>query len=310
MRVREIERERSTTWLRNTGVGREMLRLIRAKGAPVRRIFTQLAELGVPCSMTEGLVGHTLKDWASCKPAHEAKLQALWSLAEAYTDVANCEPGAVEGLEDVVLEAKRFGVYYDPPSCAAVVIERRAKKLARFVEYETHVRPGRSLSHDRFWRQLMQGSGQLELHPEFRLIVELRLSLQTVQEIAKQVGKSQLIVKRILQRADVQAAIAEVKPVEQLEMELAIQQRQRQAEALRDAAERRKRLEAKVRASLGQSERKTPGRPRTIKFTDAWVRSERARGRSVQSIANELGISKQALTYRLRKPGAGDPPPP
>lgn len=306
MRTREIERERSTTWLRNRGVGREMLRLIQGKGAPVRRIFCQLAELGVPCSMAEELIGHRLQDWASCKPVHEAKLQALWSLAEAYTDVANCEPGAVEGLDDVVLEAQRFGVYYDPPSCTAVVIERRARKLARFVEYEKHVKPGRSFSHDRFWRDLMRGVPQVDqLHEVFRQVVELRLELMTTHDIARRLGRTERVIRTILRREDVIKAIEEVRPLADIEADMETQRRQRQAEATaRNEANRRK-LEARVRAALKAPDQPAQvGRPMSLSFDEVWVRAELARGRSLHSIAIELRISKQALSYRLGRRGA------
>lgn len=119
--------QKSVTFLRNTGVERDVLRLLtEVRDAPLRRVFRQLAELGVPCSMTEELVGVRLEDWATFDDKARMKLQALWSLTEAYWDTARRMPGAAEGLDELILDAQRLGVYYDPPSCTAAAIEHRA----------------------------------------------------------------------------------------------------------------------------------------------------------------------------------------
>lgn len=305
MRMRELQRERSTTWLRNTGVGREMLRLIQAKGSPVKRIFRQLAELGVPCSMVEGLVGCALSSWQHATPRHEAKLQALWALAEAYTDVANREPGAVEGLEDIVLEAQQLGVWYEPPCCAAVVIDRRANKVRRFVEdIDGPCRPGRSQSHERLWRAVLQGApARCRLTPELARVVELRLALMTAREIAEELRRSEPTVTKMLRMQVVQDAIEEVRPIAELEQVIACKVRQ-QAAATRSATMKARHAEGKVA--------KSPGRPRRGGWDDAWVLEQVALGASVHSIAAKLGTSRQALTYRIQQArrARNDPPPP
>ena len=304
MRMRELQRQRSTTWLRNTGVGREMLRLIQAKGSPVRRIFRQLAELGVPCSMVEGLVGCALLHWHLATPRHEAKLQALWALAEAYTDVANREPGAVEGLEDIVLEAQQLGVWYEPPCCAAVVIDRRANKGRRFVEeIEGPCRPGRSQSQERLWRVVLQDApASCRLTAELARVVELRLALKTAREIAEEVQRSEPTVTKMLRMQVVQDAIEEVRPIAELEQVIACKVRQ-QAAATRSATMLARHAEGKVA--------KSTGRPRRGGWDDAWLLDQVAQGASVHSLAVKLGTSRQALTYRIQQArrSRNDPPP-
>lgn len=134
-----VAQSRSLTYLKNTGESRETLRVVQtSRERPARRIFRLLAELGVPCSMTEGLVGHRLDEWDQSTTVHEQKLQALWALAEAYMDVIRQSPGALEGLPDVVLEAQQWDVWYEPPSAAWAIIER--KKLLTGPERERTVR--------------------------------------------------------------------------------------------------------------------------------------------------------------------------
>lgn len=270
-----------------------MLRLIQSRGAPVRRIFRQLAELGVPCSMTEALVGCTLTDWADATEVQEAKLQALWMLAEAYTDVANREPGAIEGLEPVVLEAMRLGVWYEAPSCAAVIIEKRANKVRRFVEdIESPCRPGRSHSAERMWRGVMREvmPSQPKLSRKLERVVELRLQLMTASEIADAMILSSVTVKRYLQAQEVINAIEAVRPIAELE----------QAIALRVRDERSKAMKAKIAEGIVKAPTYKGGRPRKG-WDDAWVLAQVAQGASVHSLAAKLGTSRQALSYRIQQ---------
>lgn len=76
--------------------------------------------------MTEELVGVRLEDWRSFDDLARMKLQALWSLTEGYWDTARRLRGAAEGLEELIFDAKRWGVYYDPPSCTMAAIEHKA----------------------------------------------------------------------------------------------------------------------------------------------------------------------------------------
>lgn len=281
-----------------------MLRLIQSKGAPVRRIFRQLAELGVPCSMTEELVGCTLTDWAEATELQEAKLQALWMLAEAYTDVANREPGAIEGLEPVVLEAMRLGVWYEAPSCAAIVIEKRANKVRRFVEdIESPCRPGRSNAAERLWRGVLREvmPSQPKLSRTLARIVELRLQLMTASQIGDALGMANQTVKRYLQTQEVMDAIEAVRPIAELE----------QAIALRVRDDRSKAMKAKIAEGTVKAPTYKGGRPRKG-WDDAWVLAQVAQGASVHSLAAKLGTSRQALSYRIqqaRRAGLRPPPP-
>jgi hypothetical protein len=134
-----VQQFRAVTYLKNTGESREMLRVVQTKREkPARRIFRMLAELGVPCSMTEELVGHRLDEWDEAAPVHSQRLQALWALAEGYMDVVRRSPGSLEALSDVVLEAQQWGVWYEPPSAAWAVIER--KRFLALPEHEKTVR--------------------------------------------------------------------------------------------------------------------------------------------------------------------------
>lgn len=304
MSRRDVERERSTTWLRNTGVGREMLRLIQAKGAPVRRIFRQLAELGVPCSMTEELVGHKLADWSSATPKHEAKLQALWTLAEAYTDVANREPGAVEGLDAIIIDAMSMGIYYEPPSCAAHVIERRAQKVRRFTEdIEFPCRPGRTASHDRLRLQMLERVQETEgvIDPELARLVELRLELKTVSEIAGELRRAEPTIRKMLRTPGVKQAIEKHMPLADLEQAIALKVRAMKSESMKRAVASGKR---KMPTFKGAS-----GRPRKHGWDDAWVLQQLDNGVSIYSLAVDLGTSRQALTYRVKQARKQPPPP-
>jgi hypothetical protein len=134
-----VQQFRAVTYLKNTGESREMLRVVQArKDAPPKRIFRMLAELGVPCSMTEELVGHRLDEWDDAPAVAKAKLQTLWALAEAYMDVIRRLPGALEALPDVVLEAQQWGVWYPPPAATWAIIER--KRALALPEHEQTVR--------------------------------------------------------------------------------------------------------------------------------------------------------------------------
>ena len=297
--------DRSRTWLRNTGVGREMLRLIQSKGTPIRRIFRQLAELGVPCSMTEELVGQTLKDWHEATPMHEAKLQALWALAEAYTDVANRTPGSVEGLSAMVDEALQLGVWYEPPSCAAVVIDRAARKVTRWVEEdEMPCRPGRSQSHDRLWAAVMaKTANDMKLTPEMARVVELRLQLKTLTEISEIMRRATTTIGKLLTNPIVVRAIEAVKPIDELEREIAV------AVARRQAASRAKAKQVDPVAEASSTPvRPRPWKPAGIK-SDAWMLEELEKGVSVNALAKRLGTSRQALTYRIGQVRAAVRPP-
>lgn len=297
--------DRSRTWLRNTGVGREMLRLIQSKGTPIRRIFRQLAELGVPCSMTEGLVGQTLRDWHEAKPMHEARLQALWALAEAYTDVANRTPGSVEGLSAIVDEALQLGVWYEPPSCAAVVIDRAARKVTRWVEDdEMPCRPGRSQSHDRLWAAVMAKTANDEqLTPDMAKVVELRLGLKTITEIGDTMRRATTTIQKLLTHPVVVRAIEAVKPIDELEREIAVEVARRQA-----ASRAKAKQPAPVEEAAPPAPRARPWRPAGVK-SDAWMLEELEKGVSVNALAKRLGTSRQALTYRIGQVRAALRPP-
>lgn len=290
-----------------------MLRLIQAKGSPVRRIFRQLAELGVPCSMTEDLTGCKLVDWHDATPKQEAKLQALWALAEAYTDVANREPGAVEGLDAVVVEALQLGVWYEAPSCAAVVIERRANKVRRFVEdIDTPCRPGRSHSAERLWRSVIRAVPDVaQLHPEHERIIELRLLAWSTSAIADDIRKSDVYVRRLLKTRAIREGIERHRPFEEVEAAVARKANEDRSEALRARAERRQQADreraaaikakAEARKAKAAIPKLAPGRPRTKGWDDAWILEQVEKGASVYSLATVLKTTRQALTYRVKQ---------
>ena len=292
---REREQERSTTWLRNRGVGREMLRLIQSKGAPVRRIFRQLAELGVPCSMTEGLTGCKLADWASAKPRHEAALQALWQLAETYTDVANRVPGALEGLDEVVLEAQALGVYYDPPACADDLIRKRARKgRQRFVEAEENTaRPGRTIVQEQLMAIVRRSlsAEPMPLSRTVQQVVDLRLQGMNTAEISMHVTHSEHWVGEVLKRPEVVAAIAAVKPLDEVEALCRARTNAKRAQTLREA-------------NAAGKVPKSAGRPKSAKLDDAWLIARRDEGWTLQRIAVALGTTKQTIAYRMRQADA------
>jgi hypothetical protein len=268
------EQERSTTWLRNRGVGREMLRLIQSKGAPVRRIFKQLAELGVPCSMTEELTRCKLADWDKATERQQAALQSLWQLAETYTDVANRLPGALEGLDEIVLEAQALGVYYDPPACAEDLIAKRARKSrVRYVEAEPiSARPGRTLQQDQLLaivHRALTGRNP-PLTPEVQLVVDLRLQGYTAVDICGHVRHSEGWVREVLKRPEVVAALTAVKPLSVLEAEA-----------------RQRMLELRSRTN------------RRVATNDDWLLARKADGWTLQQMAAALKTSRQAVAYRL-----------
>lgn len=280
-----------------------MLRLIQSKGPPLRRIFRQLAELGVPCSMTEALVGCTLDRWREATPTHEARLQALWALAEAYTDVANREPGAVEGLESVVIEAQQLGVWYEPPCCAAVVIDRRANKVRRFVEdIESPCRPGRSSSADRLWRGVLAALPvESKQTREQERIVELRLKALSSSEIADEVGLSEAHVRRLLRLPEVMQAIEMHRPLEQVEAEVTRRARQARSETMKGLI-----AQGKVKVPVYRG---NPGRPRKG-WDDAWILTQVEQGETVAALAKKLGTSRQALSWRIQQARRRTTPPP
>ena len=271
------EQERSTTWLRNRGVGREMLRLIQSKGAPVRRIFKQLAELGVPCSMTEELTRCKLADWGKATERQQAALQSLWQLAETYTDVANRLPGALEGLDEIVLEAQALGVYYDPPACAEDLIAKRARKSrVKYVEAEPiSARPGRTLQQDQLLaivHRALTGRNP-PLTPEVQLVVDLRLQGYAAVHISQELKHSQGWVRDVLKRPEVVAALTAVKPLSMLEVEV----RQR------------------------QSAMRSRKRTKPVSTNDDWLLARKAEGWTLQRMADALGSSRQAVAYRVRQ---------
>lgn len=123
------EQRKSVVYLRNIGSSHESVcTLTRKKDPAVKRVFRQLAELGVPHSMAAELTGLTLDAWHTSTDLHRMRLQTLWTLTEAYWDVARRVPGALEGLDEVVLEAQACGVYYDPPACTRSVVEYHSAK--------------------------------------------------------------------------------------------------------------------------------------------------------------------------------------
>jgi len=286
---RERERERSTNWLRNRGVGREMLRLIQARGAPVLRIFRQLAELGVPCSMTEELTGCRLHDWDAATPKQDAALQTLWHLAETYTDVANRTPGALEGLDEVVVEAQALGVYYDPPACAYDLVFKRAEKARiRFgLGPVQNAKPGRTPKQreliDVVWKALV-GDGPRPLPVLHQHVVKLRLQAKSSADIALELSLTKDVVLRILHRPEVIEAIEKVKPLDVLSKELA-------------ASVRRKRV---VNLLNNRHEGKRDVMPKTPRFNMALMLQRRAEGWTLDRIAQSLATTKQTVAYRLK----------
>ncbi len=156
-------KQRKKRDLEKAGVSQDMIKILLMQTLPVERIFRQLAELGVPRSMTEEMCGLSMDAWSSAGDRENAKLQALWQLAEGYWDVACHVPGSIECIDQAIDEAKQMGVYYDPPSCAYAIIALRAylanknKKMREF-----NIIPEMS-THDHFEYQKIRG--QIRLNP-------------------------------------------------------------------------------------------------------------------------------------------------
>ena len=305
--AQEIQKsiERARAWLRNTGVGSETMNLIESAEGPVRRIFRQMAELGVPCSMAEDLIGHKLEDWANATSRHMVKLQTLWALAEAYTDVANRVTAAIEGLDVVVIEAQRLGVYYNPPACAAVVIEKKAKGLRLvFTEEEEFCRPGRSINQHALWLSIVNKvDGVIEakkLTEQEKRIVELRIQARTAEEIAAVLKKSSSWVKQKLLNKQIKEAILAVKSYAEIQLEL------------RRRSDKPKPVKPKpVKLRTAPKPGASAGRPKKQIIRDEDIIKALDAGSSYSQIAKALRTTRQFIWARVKALKAkGNPPTP